>query len=81
MRKILMTSVVALSMAAAIPAANAQGERTLTGAAIGAGSGALIAGPVGAVAGGVIGATVGGPRLSSGRRCWRNARGRRVCRR
>ncbi|NIK49309.1 outer membrane lipoprotein SlyB [Variibacter gotjawalensis] len=77
-----MASIVAMSMVAAVPAANAQSERTLTGAAIGAGSGALIAGPVGAVAGGVIGATVGGPRLSSGgRRCWRNANGRRVCRR
>jgi osmotically inducible lipoprotein OsmB len=54
----------ALALAAALPAAAADRERTLTGAAIGAGAGAVVAGPVGAVAGGVIGATVGGPRVS-----------------
>ena len=54
----------ALALAAALPAAAADRERTLTGAAIGAGAGAVVAGPVGAIAGGAIGATVGGPRVS-----------------
>lgn len=41
--------------------AQASDTRTLTGAAIGAGTGALVLGPVGAVVGGAVGAVVGGP--------------------
>ena len=36
---------------------------TVTGAAIGAGTGLVVAGPPGAVVGGVIGAVVGGPKI------------------
>ena len=63
MRK-LAVLIGALTLAAALPAAAADSERTLTGAAIGAGAGAIVAGPVGAIAGGAIGATVGGPKIS-----------------
>lgn len=82
MRTFWMASGLALAIAMAPVGASAN-ERTVTGAAIGAGAGAIVAGPVGAVAGGVIGATVGGPRVTRTkyRRCWRNARGHRVCRR
>jgi outer membrane lipoprotein SlyB len=86
MRKILMIGIGAtLAAMTALPvAANAQfRERTVTGAAIGAGSGAVIAGPPGAVVGGVIGAVVGGPRISrhaSNRSCWRDNAGVRHCR-
>ena len=84
MRKMfILTATVALM---ALPATvNAQ-ERTLTGAAIGAGTGAVVAGPPGAVVGGVVGAVVGGPRVSSRpyargyRTCWRDRYGRRHCR-
>jgi hypothetical protein len=58
----LLAAVVALTAITAVPrTASAQSNRTLTGAAIGAGSGALIAGPPGAVVGGVVGGIVGGP--------------------
>ncbi len=83
MRKIIIGALAAISLVAAAPNANAQ-ERTMTGAAIGAGAGAVVAGPVGAIAGGVIGATVGGPRISRTkyrRNCWRDRRGVRRCRR
>lgn len=80
MRKILFCTVTVIALSTA-SAANAASERTLSGAAIGAGSGALIAGPIGAVAGGVVGAVVGGPRLSrSSRSCWYDRHGRRHCR-
>jgi hypothetical protein len=84
---ISMTAVAALM---AVPATvNAQ-ERTVTGAAIGAGTGAVIAGPPGAIVGGVAGAVIGGPRVSNRgyahrgyargyRSCWRNRYGHRVC--
>jgi osmotically inducible lipoprotein OsmB len=83
MRKVLILGIgAALTAMAAMPvAANAQ-NRTLTGAAIGAGSGALIAGPPGAVVGGVAGAIIGGPRIGgrSYRSCWRDGNGVRHCR-
>jgi hypothetical protein len=60
MRKLLLaaiaSSMVSLALVAMPLSANA-GERTVTGAAIGAGAGALVLGPVGAVAGGAIGAS------------------------
>ena len=87
MRKILMLGIGAtLAAMTALPVntANAQmRERTVTGAAIGAGTGAVVAGPPGAVVGGVIGAVVGGPRISrhsSNRSCWRDGAGVRHCR-
>jgi osmotically inducible lipoprotein OsmB len=80
MRKLTMIGIV-LASCAATPA-YAASERTLTGVAIGAGTGALVAGPVGAVVGGVIGGAVGGPKFSrnSGRRCWYDRGGYRHCR-
>ena len=80
MRKILFCAATIMVLGAA-SAANAASERTLSGAAIGAGAGAVVAGPLGAVAGGVVGAVVGGPRLTRGaRRCWYDRRGYRHCR-
>lgn len=81
MRKILFCAVAIAALSTA-SAANAASERTLSGAAIGAGTGALVAGPIGAVAGGVVGAVVGGPRLSRGssKRCWYDRNGYRHCR-
>ena len=81
MRKLLIAGVLACTFLTISTAASAQ-ERTLTGAAIGAGAGAIVAGPVGAVAGGAMGAWIGGPRLS-GRRykeCWYDRGGYRHCR-
>lgn len=87
MRKILMLGIGAtLAAMTALPVtADARtANRTLTGAAIGAGSGAVVAGPVGAVVGGVAGAVIGGPSLGGGRRhyrrCYRDSRGYRHCR-
>ena len=85
MRRVWMIGIGAtLAAVTALPvAAGAQvRERTVTGAAIGAGSGAVIAGPPGAVVGGVVGAVVGGPRIShrSSRSCWRDGAGVRHCR-
>lgn len=77
------TTFVALAM---LPAAATAQERTVTGAAIGAGTGAVIAGPPGAIVGGVAGAVIGGPRISgrtharATRVCWRDRRGHRHCR-
>lgn len=80
MRKLYVVAILA-AMTALPVSANAQSERTVTGAAIGAGAGAVVAGPVGAVVGGVGGAIVGGPRVTrSSRTCWRNRYGNRVCR-
>ncbi len=80
MRKILI--IATLTALAGIPAtANAQSERTVTGAAVGAGAGAVVAGPPGAVVGGVVGAVVGGPRISRRHSdCWRDRDGDRHCR-
>jgi hypothetical protein len=84
MRKIFIAMAALTMVAITVPAASAQ-ERTMTGAAIGAGAGAIVAGPVGAIAGGAIGAVVGGPRISRARyrsaRCWRDRDGVRHCRR
>jgi len=80
MRKILFCAVAIVALSTA-SVANAASERTLSGAAIGAGAGAVVAGPLGAVAGGVVGAVVGGPRLSrSSKRCWYDRNGYRHCR-
>lgn len=86
MRKFLMLGLGAtLAAMTALPmSADARpADRTLTGAAIGAGSGAVVAGPVGAVVGGVAGAVIGGPSFHGRRHyrhCWRDSRGYRRCR-
>jgi len=82
MRKFLIAGAVFSACAAISTPAFAASERTLTGVAIGAGTGALVAGPIGAVAGGVVGGIVGGPRVSSGgyKECWRDRWGERHCR-
>lgn len=85
MRKIFILTTTMAALIALPASVNAQ-ERTLTGAAIGAGTGAVVAGPPGAVVGGVVGAVVGGPRVSGRshargyRTCWRDRYGRRHCR-
>jgi hypothetical protein len=78
MRKIFIFGIGAVfATLATLPlAASAQEERTLTGAAIGAGTGAVIAGPPGAV----VGAVVGGPRISHQRLCWMDDDGDHRCR-
>jgi osmotically inducible lipoprotein OsmB len=81
MRKFLIAGIVAAAVITASTAASAAGERTLTGAAIGAGAGAIVAGPIGAVAGGAVGAWVGGPRVSRRyKECWYDRAGHRHCR-
>jgi hypothetical protein len=83
MHKLAVAAAAMLTLAVVPPAAHAAGERTLTGAAIGAGTGAVVAGPPGAVVGGVVGAVVGGPRISHSHRsrtCWYDAGGMRHCR-
>lgn len=79
MRKLLIIGVALMAFAAT--PAHATSDRTLTGVAIGAGTGALVAGPIGAVAGGVIGGMIGGPRISrsGGKRCWYDRAGHRHC--
>ncbi|WP_424627992.1 hypothetical protein [Bradyrhizobium sp. SYSU BS000235] len=80
MRSMVLPLVLFAFTAFSAPA-SAQSNRTLSGAAIGAGSGAIIAGPIGAVAGGVIGAVVGGPTFKrGGRHCWRDRHRVRHCR-
>jgi hypothetical protein len=82
MRKIILAGIASLAIVSLPVSANA-GERTVTGAAIGAGAGAVVAGPVGAVVGGGIGAWVGGPRISRSRahkHCWHDRAGVRHCR-
>jgi len=54
-------AITAVTITLATVEAQARDTRTLTGAAIGAGTGALVLGPVGAVVGGAVGAVVGGP--------------------
>jgi len=80
MRKLFLAA--ALAAVTALPGiANAQdNERTVTGAAIGAGAGAVVAGPVGAVVGGTAGAVIGGPRITRRHHCWHDSRGYRHCR-
>lgn len=75
LRKSLVIGLL-LGMAFAAPA-QAASERTMTGAAIGAGAGAIVLGPLGAVAGGAVGAIVGGPRITRAKRCWTDFNGRR----
>jgi osmotically inducible lipoprotein OsmB len=79
MRKLFIAAT--LAALTALPAtASAQSERTVTGAAIGAGAGAVVAGPVGAVVGGTAGAVIGGPRITHRHRsCWHDSRGYRHC--
>lgn len=80
MRGILIAGIASLAIISLPVPANA-GERTITGAAIGAGAGALVLGPVGAVVGGGIGAFVGGPRIHHAHRhCWYDRDGDRHCR-
>lgn len=79
MRKLLFIGVLCAGLVASVTATQAR-NRTLTGAAIGAGAGALVAGPVGAVAGGAVGAWVGGPRIRRYKECWYDSVGERRCR-
>jgi len=81
MKRFVMTAAFLAAICFAAPAD--AGERTWTGAAIGAGAGAVVAGPVGAVVGGGIGAVVGGPRISrthAYKHCWHDRAGVRHCR-
>ena len=81
MRKIMIGVVALTALTFASTAQAEPSDRTLSGAAIGAGTGALVAGPVGAVAGGVVGAVVGGPTFRRGyKRCWYDRAGYRHCR-
>jgi outer membrane lipoprotein SlyB len=80
MRRLAAIVVVGIGLLMAPGNAQAASESTLTGVAIGAGTGALVAGPIGAVAGGVIGGVVGGPRISKRKDCWWDRRGTRHCR-
>ena len=85
MRGIVLAGITSLMISLALiatPLSAQAGERTVTGAAIGAGAGAIVLGPVGAVAGGAIGAWVGGPRISRSaarKRCWHDNAGVRHC--
>jgi osmotically inducible lipoprotein OsmB len=82
MRKIFAIGFAAMFVTSISLTPAHAGERTITGAAIGAGAGALVLGPVGAVVGGGIGAFVGGPRLtraSGHKRCWHDSAGVRHC--
>jgi osmotically inducible lipoprotein OsmB len=80
MRKLYIVAVLAALIAHPAVANAELRERTLTGAAIGAGAGAVVAGPVGAVVGGVGGAVIGGPSITHHRHCWRDRHGHRHCR-
>ena len=78
--KMFMIALVAATtlVSVATSAGAADGGRTVSGAAIGAGTGAVIAGPPGAIVGGVVGAVVGGPKLTR-RRTYTRHRRYRVC--
>jgi osmotically inducible lipoprotein OsmB len=80
MRKVYVIAVLAALTGLPVIANAQDGQRTVTGAAIGAGAGAVVAGPPGAVVGGVAGAVIGGPRITHHRRCWHDANGYRHCR-
>ena len=84
MHRLVITSatLAAIALGFAAPAsAQTTSSSTLSGAAIGAGTGAIVLGPIGAVAGGVVGAVVGGPTFHRGyKSCWRDSRGVRHCR-
>ena len=62
MKKLVLAIAAVTALAGIVTSAAAQ-DRTVTGAAIGAGTGLLVAGPPGAVVGGVVGAVVGGPEI------------------
>lgn len=80
MRTFAMVGLAAAVLSLSATEAMAVRNRTLTGAAIGAGTGAVIAGPPGAVVGGVAGAVIGGPDIPRTRyRCWWH-KGHRHCR-
>ena len=79
MRKTLIAMAALATVSFATAADARPRDSTVSGAAIGAGTGLLVAGPVGAVAGGVIGATVGGPTGRPHRRCWTEWNGVRRC--
>ena len=57
------TALVGIAASAGAEEVTVHDGSTVTGAAIGAGTGLIVAGPPGAVVGGVIGAVVGGPRI------------------
>lgn len=84
--KALTVVALVLTMAACSGTGTRQGDRALTGAAVGGGAGALIGGLAsnsvgGAVAGGVIGAA-GGAMIGAAttpQKCWYRSDGRRVC--
>jgi hypothetical protein len=81
MRKFFIVAALAALTLPSVATAASDSERTVTGAAIGAGAGAVVAGPVGAVVGGTAGAVVGGPRISHNyRSCWHDRYGHRHCR-
>jgi osmotically inducible lipoprotein OsmB len=79
MRKTLIGIAVIATLSFSSAANAGPSDSTVSGAAIGAGTGLLVAGPVGAVAGGLIGATVGGPTGRPHRRCWTEFNGARRC--
>ncbi|MHB2167575.1 bacteriocin [Alsobacter sp. R-9] len=89
MKKVVAVCAVALSLAACSGTGSVQGDRALTGAAIGGAGGALIGGLAsnsvgGAVAGGVIGAAGGaiiGAATAPKPKCYYDNQGRRYCRR
>jgi len=78
MRKLLAAGVICAALFASTASFAAEGERMLTGAGIGAGTGAIIAGPPGALVGVIVGSWVGGPRITgrSYRTCWYDHDGR-----
>jgi hypothetical protein len=81
MKTLMMTLAATAALLSISVSANADGpNRTVTGAAIGAGTGAVVAGPPGAVIGGVVGAVVGGPKIGHHRHRVCHIRNhRRVC--
>ena len=68
MKKFIVAIAAATVVAGIAASASAEEvtihDRTVTGAAIGAGAGLVVAGPPGALVGGVIGAVVGGPKIT-----------------
>jgi len=87
MRQTLIIAAAIVPLLAAPSPAHAQ-STTLTGAAVGLGTGAVIAGPPGALVGGIVGGVIGAsaerPRYVYGfgpaHVCWRDRRGIRHCR-
>ena len=81
-KKFIIAVAAATAVACIVASASAEEvtirDRTVTGAAIGAGAGLVVAGPPGAVVGGVIGAVVGGPKVTyyQGHRSYTDSRRR-----